>query len=195
MSSGPGEAGPSYFFISLVQGPLNSLLLYVPSSRYIWNTDPILFLQEQIERVMFIGTQFSNLYTAVDTPAKGRVGNKRHHHHLSLCVSQPHSRARASSCPAAATSRPAAATPTPRPPNPRQQDGWKIDVLLSANSPPQDVTAHLHRPGARPDRPCPVPACLSGAALSSGAPPVVRLDVVPFPPRSSTLTVAGCRLG
>jgi hypothetical protein len=23
---------------------------------------------------MFIGTQFSNLYTAVDTPAKGRVG-------------------------------------------------------------------------------------------------------------------------
>jgi hypothetical protein len=26
------------------------------------------------ERVLFIGTQFSNLYTAVDTPAKGRVG-------------------------------------------------------------------------------------------------------------------------
>jgi hypothetical protein len=25
--------------------------------------------------VLFIGTQFSNLYTAVDTPAKGRVGN------------------------------------------------------------------------------------------------------------------------
>jgi hypothetical protein len=25
------------------------------------------------ERVLFIGTQFSNLYTAVDTPAKGRV--------------------------------------------------------------------------------------------------------------------------
>jgi hypothetical protein len=24
---------------------------------------------------LFIGTQFSNLYTAVDTPAKGRVGN------------------------------------------------------------------------------------------------------------------------
>jgi hypothetical protein len=24
--------------------------------------------------VLFIGTQFSNLYTAVDTPAKGRVG-------------------------------------------------------------------------------------------------------------------------
>jgi hypothetical protein len=26
------------------------------------------------ERVLFIGTQFSNLYTAVDTPARGRVG-------------------------------------------------------------------------------------------------------------------------
>jgi hypothetical protein len=25
--------------------------------------------------VLFIGTQFSNLYTAVDTPAKGRVGS------------------------------------------------------------------------------------------------------------------------
>jgi hypothetical protein len=26
--------GPSYFFISLVLGPLNSLVWYVPSSRY-----------------------------------------------------------------------------------------------------------------------------------------------------------------
>ena len=30
--------------------------------------------QRQRECVLFIGTQFSNLYTAVDTPAKGRVG-------------------------------------------------------------------------------------------------------------------------
>jgi hypothetical protein len=29
----------------------------------------------QRERVLFIGTQFSNLYTAVDTPARGRVGS------------------------------------------------------------------------------------------------------------------------
>jgi hypothetical protein len=28
------------------------------------------------ESVLFIGTQFSNLYTAVDTPAKGRVGQE-----------------------------------------------------------------------------------------------------------------------
>ncbi len=28
------------------------------------------------ERVLFIGTRFSNLYTAVDTPARGRVGSR-----------------------------------------------------------------------------------------------------------------------
>jgi hypothetical protein len=28
-----------------------------------------------VESVLFIGTQFSNLYTAVDTPARGRVGS------------------------------------------------------------------------------------------------------------------------
>ena len=37
----------------------------------------IKFIQEikekQRECVLFIGTQFSNLYTAVDTPARGRV--------------------------------------------------------------------------------------------------------------------------
>jgi hypothetical protein len=65
-----------------------------------------------------------------------------------------------------ASARPATATPTPRPPHPRQQDGGKTDVLSSANGPStvalsKDVTAHPHRPGARPDRPCPVPACSS----------------------------------
>ena len=30
--------------------------------------------REPTESVLFIGTQFSNLYTAVDTPAKGHVG-------------------------------------------------------------------------------------------------------------------------
>ena len=36
-------------------------------------------LGESRERVcvLFIGTQFSNLYTAVDTPASGRVGGER----------------------------------------------------------------------------------------------------------------------
>jgi len=29
---------------------------------------------EDRESVLFIGTQFSNLYTSVDTPARGRVG-------------------------------------------------------------------------------------------------------------------------
>jgi len=31
------------------------------------------FGEDERERVLFIGTQFSNLYTAVDTPAMGRV--------------------------------------------------------------------------------------------------------------------------
>jgi len=44
--------GPSYFFISLVLGPRNSLLWYVPSSRYIWSSAPILFLQEQIKGII-----------------------------------------------------------------------------------------------------------------------------------------------
>ncbi len=37
---GQERLGPSYFFISLVLGPLNSLLWYVPSSRYMWSLAP-----------------------------------------------------------------------------------------------------------------------------------------------------------
>jgi hypothetical protein len=51
---GQERLGPSYFFISLVLGPLNSLLWYVPSSRYIWSS--LLF---------FVSART----------------NKRHHHH------------------------------------------------------------------------------------------------------------------
>ena len=58
-------------------------------------------------------------------------------------------------------------THTPRPPHPRQQDGWKTDVLLSANCPftvtlqQRCHSTSTHLPGARPDHPCPVPACSS----------------------------------
>jgi hypothetical protein len=38
---GQERLGPSYFFISLVLGPLHSLAWYVPSSRYIWSLAPI----------------------------------------------------------------------------------------------------------------------------------------------------------
>jgi hypothetical protein len=41
-------------------------------SYYQHPLDPLL---KPRESVLFIGTQFSNLYTAVDTPAKGRVGS------------------------------------------------------------------------------------------------------------------------
>jgi hypothetical protein len=36
------------------EGPLNNLLWYVPSSRYIWRSAPILFLQEQIKDIIII---------------------------------------------------------------------------------------------------------------------------------------------
>ena len=51
----------------------------------------------------------------------------------------------------------------------QQQAGGKEDILSSATCPStarcsKDVTTHQHRPGARPGRPCPVPAC-SGQPL------------------------------
>jgi hypothetical protein len=51
---GQERLGPSFFFTSLVLGPLNSLLWYAPSSRYIWSSAPILFLQEQIKDIIII---------------------------------------------------------------------------------------------------------------------------------------------
>jgi hypothetical protein len=42
--------------LSLVLGPLNSLLWYVPSSRYIWSSAPTLFLQEQIKDIIISNT-------------------------------------------------------------------------------------------------------------------------------------------
>ena len=39
---------------SLVLGPLNSLVWYVPSSRYIWSSAPILFLQQQIKDIIIV---------------------------------------------------------------------------------------------------------------------------------------------
>ena len=46
---GQESLAPSSFFISFVIVPLNSLLWYVPSSRYIWSSASILFLSEQIK--------------------------------------------------------------------------------------------------------------------------------------------------
>ena len=56
---GQERLGLSYFFISLVLGPLNSLLWYVPSSRYIRSSAPILFLQEQIKDIIISNTRRS----------------------------------------------------------------------------------------------------------------------------------------
>ena len=46
--SGPGEARTILLLHIISVRPLNSLLWYVPSSRDIWSSGPILFLQEQI---------------------------------------------------------------------------------------------------------------------------------------------------
>jgi hypothetical protein len=59
--------------------------------------------------------------------------------------------------------------PTRHVPRQQQQDEGKEDILSSATGPStvrcsKDVTTHQHRPGARPGRPCPVPAC-SGQPL------------------------------
>jgi hypothetical protein len=48
------ELGPSYLGISFVLCPLNSLLWYVPSSRYTWSSAPNLFLPEQIKDIIII---------------------------------------------------------------------------------------------------------------------------------------------
>ena len=58
---GQERLGLSYFFISLVLGPLNSLLWYVPSSRYIRSSAPILFLQEQIKDIIINGCSRTKL--------------------------------------------------------------------------------------------------------------------------------------
>ena len=61
---------------------------------------------------------------------------------------------------------PPAPPPQPHTTRPRQQQqaGGNEDILSSATGPSitrcsKDVTMHQHRPGARPGRPCPDPAC------------------------------------
>ena len=55
---GATRLGPSYFFRSLVLGSLNSLSWYVPSSRCIWNSAPVLFLQEQTKDIIINADEF-----------------------------------------------------------------------------------------------------------------------------------------
>jgi hypothetical protein len=69
---GQERLGPSYFFISLVLGPLNNRLWYVPSSRYTWSSAPILFLQEQIKEIIIRG-----IWSLRVKEAKGRAGTVR----------------------------------------------------------------------------------------------------------------------
>ena len=59
--------------------------------------------------------------------------------------------------------------PTRHVPRQQKQTGGKEDILLSTTGPStdrcsKDVTTHQHRPGSRPGRPYPIPAC-SGQPL------------------------------
>jgi hypothetical protein len=92
---GQERLGPSYFFISLVTVPLNSLVWYHAASGWrihcgvevtelstnkqhtLSRTSLKVYMELDSyskflfrDRALFIGTQFSNLYTAVDTPAE-----------------------------------------------------------------------------------------------------------------------------
>ena len=60
--------------------------------------------------------------------------------------------------------RPATAAPHDTSPANNNKAGGNEDILSSATGPSitrcsKDVTMHQHRPGARPGRPCPDPAC------------------------------------
>ena len=70
---GQERLGPSYFFISLVLVPLNSLLWYVPSSRYVWSSVSIFCFCKNNKRHHHHQMIFCK-------------NNKRHHHHLIFLV-------------------------------------------------------------------------------------------------------------
>jgi hypothetical protein len=76
----------------------------------------------------------------------------------------PHGQLRAAPGPRPRRRPPRSRSPTRHVPSQQQQAGGNEDILSSATGPStaqcsKDVTTHQHRPGARPGRPCPVPAC------------------------------------
>ena len=93
-------------------------------------------------------------------PLHGEGGQRRRRtaapRHTAGCGPRP--------CSASADPRPATAAPHDTSPANNNKAGGKEDILSSATGPStarcsKDVTTHQHRPGARPGRPCPVPAC------------------------------------
>jgi hypothetical protein len=98
-------------------------------------------------------------------PLHGEGGQRRRRtaapRHTAGCGPRP--------CSAPAAPRPATAAPHDTSPANNNKAGGNEDILSSATGPStarcsKDVTTHQHRPGARPGRPCPVPAC-SGQPL------------------------------
>jgi hypothetical protein len=74
--SGPGE-NRTMIVLHIISamsalGPVNSLLWYVPSSRYIWSSAPILFLQEQIRDIIIIVLATVPMLTEAHNKVRGR---------------------------------------------------------------------------------------------------------------------------
>jgi hypothetical protein len=97
-------------------------------------------------------------------PRHGEGGQSR-----ARACAAPHGRLRAPPGPRPRRRPPRRRSPSQHVPCQQQQAGGNEDILSSATGPStarcsKDVTTHQHRPGARPGRPCPVPAC-SGQPL------------------------------
>jgi hypothetical protein len=123
---GQERLGPSYFFISLVLGPLNSLLWYVSSSRYIWSLgSSFLFLQEQIpggshHRFVFTPKNAANVYVQAASGSLPSTPGPRH-------LAPGRTPLAALSCPSAEKSlREATSAPgsLPSTPGPRRLAPW-----------------------------------------------------------------------
>ena len=68
------RSGPSTALTRSTVSPEESAVVFTASCAASFDWVAILQNSPTRESVLFIGTQFSNLYTAVDTPARGRVG-------------------------------------------------------------------------------------------------------------------------
>jgi hypothetical protein len=102
-------------------------------------------------------------------PGTGKEGSSRGPEPAQDRCAAPHGRLRAPPGPRPRRRPPRRRRPTRHVPRQQQQAGGNEDILSSATGPStarcsKDVTTHQHRPGARPGRPCPVPAC-SGQPL------------------------------
>ena len=129
--------GPSYFFISFLLGPLNSLLWYVPFSRYTWSSFPIWFLQDQIKSLKdIIITFLKSLSGETSSSGLGAAACV-----TACCAPSPWNQRKIRNVTAASTpiwnSKPSIA---------HQLNVWRssIDLCESSNAPAHSATPRPH---------------------------------------------------